>query len=162
MMPVAPARLSMTIGWPSSSVMRGPIRRAVMSVGPPAENGTTMRIGLAGKGCDSAGAAKHRPATRNAIRNLGFISPPPRCPYCACKPSQPSARDPIDPQGVTVHGVHHEPVAVGREGQRLLRDPRDALSLAAGRCVADDGLAALARRIEVHLDSQSVRARFRP
>src|SRR5512134_3612720 len=48
--PLAPARLSTTIGCPSSSVSRGAIVREVMSAGPPAENGTTIRIGLLGKG----------------------------------------------------------------------------------------------------------------
>ena len=48
MMPVAPARLSTMMLWPSSSVMRGAMLRVVMSAGPPAENGTTMRSGLTG------------------------------------------------------------------------------------------------------------------
>jgi hypothetical protein len=46
--PFAPPRLSTTIGGPSSSVSRGPMVRAVMSEGPPAANGTIMRIGLLG------------------------------------------------------------------------------------------------------------------
>jgi hypothetical protein len=45
------------IGGPSSSVSRGEIVRAVMSEGPPAANGTTIRIGLLGYVCECAVAA---------------------------------------------------------------------------------------------------------
>src|SRR5688572_28283921 len=76
MMPVAPARLSTTIGWPSSSVRRGATWRTVMSVGPPAENGTTMRIGFAGKDC-AATAAGNRQAARQAAQSGVFTVDPP-------------------------------------------------------------------------------------
>src|SRR5262245_5359387 len=46
---LAPGRFSITTGWPQSSVIRWPISRASTSDGPPAGNGTTMRIDRAGK-----------------------------------------------------------------------------------------------------------------
>src|SRR4030095_7516149 len=55
MMPVAPARLSTMMFWPSSSVRRGATVRMVISVGPPAEKGTTTRSGFTGNaGCAEA------------------------------------------------------------------------------------------------------------
>jgi hypothetical protein len=48
MMPVAPARLSMTTGWPQASVSFWPMRRAARSIAPPGEAGTTMVICLLG------------------------------------------------------------------------------------------------------------------
>ena len=39
---------------PLDSQASGAMSRAVMSVGPPAENGTTMRIGFDGYGCAGA------------------------------------------------------------------------------------------------------------
>ena len=44
----APGRLSTMTCWPSRSVSLGARMRAMMSVPPPAEDGTTMRTGLAG------------------------------------------------------------------------------------------------------------------
>ena len=46
---LAPARFSITTGWPQCSLMRWPTKRAMMSVGPPGGNGTMMRIGAVGK-----------------------------------------------------------------------------------------------------------------
>ena len=46
--PAAPVTLSMMICWPRSLLMRSPTMRAITSVGPPAENGTIMVIGLVG------------------------------------------------------------------------------------------------------------------
>jgi hypothetical protein len=48
MMVAAPARLSITTGWPNASESRGPSTRAVASTGPPAGNGTMSRIGRVG------------------------------------------------------------------------------------------------------------------
>ena len=46
---LAPARFSITTGWPQRSLMRWPTKRAMMSVGPPGGNGTMMRIGAVRK-----------------------------------------------------------------------------------------------------------------
>src|SRR6476660_9376274 len=46
---LAPARFSITTGWPQCSLMRWPTKRAIRSVGPPGGNGTMMRIGRFGK-----------------------------------------------------------------------------------------------------------------
>ena len=42
----APVTFSMMIDWPSVSFMWSPMMRAIVSVGPPAGNGTMMVIGL--------------------------------------------------------------------------------------------------------------------
>src|SRR6266480_1172651 len=47
-MPLAPGRLSMTMGCDQAAVSFWPTARARMSVVPPAENGTTIRTGLPG------------------------------------------------------------------------------------------------------------------
>src|SRR5437879_2066763 len=47
-MPLAPGRLSMTMGCDQASVSFWPTARARMSVVPPGENGTTTRTGLVG------------------------------------------------------------------------------------------------------------------
>lgn len=47
-MPAAPARLSMTTGWPTRLARASPMVRAMMSVAPPALKGTTTRMGLVG------------------------------------------------------------------------------------------------------------------
>src|SRR5689334_13474461 len=54
MLPPAPVVLSMTSGWPRLFRMRSPMIRASVSVGPPAENGTTIVIGREGYGCADA------------------------------------------------------------------------------------------------------------
>jgi hypothetical protein len=46
--PAAPATFSITTVWPRLAVMRSPMTRATMSVGPPAANGTTIVIGRLG------------------------------------------------------------------------------------------------------------------
>src|SRR3954466_7310033 len=46
---LAPARFSITTGWPQCSLIRWPTKRAMRSVGPPGGNGTMMRIGRLGK-----------------------------------------------------------------------------------------------------------------
>jgi hypothetical protein len=48
MVPVAPARLSTTIGWPSDLVSRSAMGRAMMSATPPGGNGTIRKIGFVG------------------------------------------------------------------------------------------------------------------
>ena len=46
--PPAPAVFSITTGWPSERAMRSPRMRAIVSVGPPAANGTTTVMGREG------------------------------------------------------------------------------------------------------------------
>src|SRR6266581_5457937 len=59
-MPLAPGRFSTSTGWPSRSVIFGPIRRAMMSVVLPGGNGTMILIGFEGQDCANAGAANPR------------------------------------------------------------------------------------------------------
>src|SRR6266700_5740975 len=59
-MPLAPGRFSTSTGWPSRSVIFGPIRRDMMSVVLPGGNGTMILIGLEGQDCASAAAANPR------------------------------------------------------------------------------------------------------
>src|SRR5688572_18794794 len=51
----APGRFSTTTGWPQSSFIFCAITRDRMSVGPPAGNGTTMRMVRLGYVCACAG-----------------------------------------------------------------------------------------------------------
>src|SRR5215203_5054385 len=53
----APGRFSTITGWPKSSLIFCATMRVRMSVGPPAGNGTMMRIGRLGKFCASCAAA---------------------------------------------------------------------------------------------------------
>src|SRR5262245_53035584 len=62
-LPPAPVRFSTTNCCPSSSPIFAPMRRATMSVGPPAAKGTTMRIGFDGYASPAVAAA---PASANA------------------------------------------------------------------------------------------------
>ncbi|MND08779.1 hypothetical protein D3C83_316490 [compost metagenome] len=48
MLPLAPGLFSMRNCWPRRSVRKSPIRRAMMSVAPPAGKPTTMRAGFDG------------------------------------------------------------------------------------------------------------------
>ena len=65
---LAPGRFSITTGWPKSSLIFWPIRRASTSEGPPAGNGTTMWIARLGKSlaasCAAAGATQERQAAQ--------------------------------------------------------------------------------------------------
>src|SRR5215470_18910736 len=81
MMVLAPGRFSITTGCPQSWLMVWPIRRATMSLGPPAGKGTMIRIGRLGKLADgSSAAAAHdaeiaRPAASRK-RTARTIAPP--------------------------------------------------------------------------------------
>src|SRR5262249_35873345 len=57
MMVLAPGRFSITTGCPQSWLMVWPIRRATMSLGPPAGEGTISRVGRLGKLADGPAAA---------------------------------------------------------------------------------------------------------
>src|SRR5262245_30145863 len=76
MIPVAPARLSTMMFWPSSSVRRGAMARTVISVGPPAEKGTTTRIGFTGNaGCaETAAPASIAAIVMAALRTIVMTS----------------------------------------------------------------------------------------
>src|SRR5262245_1993689 len=65
MAPPAPARWSITNGWPQDSVSFSVTRRPTMSVEPPGVNGTTRRTGLVGYCCalDVAHASASTAAT---------------------------------------------------------------------------------------------------
>src|SRR5262249_44454910 len=52
--PPAPVTSSTSTVWPRLFVMRSAMMRAIVSVGPPAENGTTTVTGFAGKLCAMA------------------------------------------------------------------------------------------------------------
>src|SRR5688500_17793916 len=56
--PPAPTTFSTTTDWPSDFCMRSAIRRAMVSVGPPAENGTMTVIGRLGNPCANAPQAR--------------------------------------------------------------------------------------------------------
>src|SRR5690349_6878477 len=75
MAPFAPGRFSTTPGWPSSSWNFDAMARPTMSDEPPATNGITTRIGLAGKVCAVAPKANRAAAAPARMRCMGF--PPP-------------------------------------------------------------------------------------
>src|SRR3954452_21071567 len=66
MMPPAPGGVFTSTVWAKVFPPRSPSSRAMVSVGPPAENGTTIVIGVLGKPCPhaapvtSASSAMHR------------------------------------------------------------------------------------------------------
>src|SRR5262245_9642776 len=75
----APTWPAMTNGWPSRSDSHCAIRRATMSVAPPAASGTIRRTGRVGKACarairDAAGSAAAPAAScRTYLRSGSFI-----------------------------------------------------------------------------------------
>src|ERR1019366_995642 len=69
LMPPAPPTFSMITCWPSSSDKRGASTRAMVSVAPPAPNGTTMVTGRVRHVCAAAGAVGARMAANSgAVR----------------------------------------------------------------------------------------------
>src|SRR5262245_8853001 len=64
MLPPAPARLSITTGWPSPSESRVPTARAMVSLAPPGAKPSTKRIGRAGY---SAAWTVEKTGSRKAI-----------------------------------------------------------------------------------------------
>src|SRR4030081_2532846 len=89
MLPPAPGLFSTTTDWPHTSCRRLETRRAVISVEPPAVNGTTTRTGLAGQPAadaremrtdGAATAAAARPAKR---RRFSMDTPPPDRPIAS-------------------------------------------------------------------------------
>src|SRR5262249_23009487 len=70
----APGRFSITTGWPQSSLIFWAMTRERMSVGPPAGNGTTMRMVRLGKvgdcASDSVTPASASPSVPRALRPM--------------------------------------------------------------------------------------------
>src|SRR5262245_62380680 len=78
--PVAPARLSITVVIPRFSPSACPKTRARVSLRPPAANGTTRRTGLDGYGATApfAALAAARARTSAQLERGGFIGLEPR------------------------------------------------------------------------------------
>src|SRR6185369_4782730 len=76
MLPAAPTVFSISTVWPSERVMRSARRRAMVSVGPPAENGTTMTTGFAGNVEDAPCAAAPPAMSARIAANRNLIEPP--------------------------------------------------------------------------------------
>src|SRR5947207_3733062 len=62
MLPPAPPRVSITTCWPHTSESRSPMTRAMMSVAPPAANGTITRTKRFGQACCANAGRATRPA----------------------------------------------------------------------------------------------------
>src|SRR5690349_14991660 len=79
----APGLLSTTMGWPSALEAPSAAARAIRSLAPPAEKGTTRRIGLAGQACAAAPLAARRAArpARRARRREGCMRCLQECAY---------------------------------------------------------------------------------
>ena len=77
---LAPGRFSITTGWPQSSLIFCPVRRAMMSAGPPGGNGTTMRTARLGKplaswaAAEAAAASASATMTAPAVRHIGALN----------------------------------------------------------------------------------------
>src|SRR5256886_2200705 len=69
-MPLAPGRLSMTMGCDQAAVSFWPTARARMSVVPPAEKGTTIRTGLPGYCAAAENAASAADSTSKRQRRF--------------------------------------------------------------------------------------------
>src|SRR6185437_15783420 len=76
MVPPAPVTFSTTTACPRAFVMRCAMMRAMVSVGPPAANGTTMvtvRVGKSWAGAASAAAQRAAAARRRSSKRRGII-----------------------------------------------------------------------------------------
>src|SRR3954470_13088971 len=123
-MPPAPARLSITIGWPSTAAIFGSMARRIRSGGPPGGEGTTTLMGLFGKPC--ACARPHESAASTASQERRFIA---RTPWGTCGSVQPHRLLRLD-RGK--NGLQHRHVVDGvAAGQRnwfaFRRVPREVL-----------------------------------
>src|SRR5207302_3205972 len=67
--PPAPARFSITSGWPR--FILGASIRMIKSGGPPGGEGTTTRIGFAGQACASARSEERRVGKEGAAGRSG-------------------------------------------------------------------------------------------
>src|SRR3546814_4386964 len=84
--PPAPALFSTTSVWPSVGRMASASERATLSVGPPAENGTTILIARSGYSAWAAPAANRAPAASNAesVRGMNVMGSPVPCDARRC------------------------------------------------------------------------------
>src|ERR1019366_2371764 len=83
--PPWPPRLSITTGCFVSSDMRWPITRAMMSLGPPAGNGTTSRIALLGNSCAAAKAGQSSKPNQVSRTLEIFMKPPGADVFGVCR-----------------------------------------------------------------------------
>src|SRR5258705_12930356 len=74
MAPPAPGRLSMMTCWPAIVVSCWPTMRLIVSVLPPAGQGTITRMGFVGKSAATTGGASK--AIRHAYQRQRFMHPP--------------------------------------------------------------------------------------
>src|SRR3954469_7994504 len=74
MLPPAPVTFSTTTVWPRLLIMRSAMMRPMVSVGPPAEKGTTIVTGLAGNFCADAALAVRTSAS--AKSRMPFMAVP--------------------------------------------------------------------------------------
>src|SRR3954469_4443299 len=74
MLPPAPVTFSTTTVWPRFFVIRSAMMRAIVSVGPPAENGTTIETGRVGKFCADAAVQQDTAASTKSPNR--FMAPP--------------------------------------------------------------------------------------
>src|SRR4029079_1448694 len=75
MLPPAPARFSISTGWPSVSESFCWATRATISVGPPGAKGTMTRIGLEGQVCACAERTTPSSRTSNAFFFISMLLP---------------------------------------------------------------------------------------
>src|SRR5215218_10821518 len=75
LVPPTPAAFSTTIGWPSVLAICAPMRRTIVSPGPPAANGTIKVIARSGKAAAAgiAPATNANAATPDLTMLIGFI-----------------------------------------------------------------------------------------
>lgn len=76
MVPPAPGRFSTTTGWPSATLRRSAIGRAMVSVAEPGVKGTMMRIDFEGQDCaceTPCGANASTAAPSAATRRLSAV-----------------------------------------------------------------------------------------
>ena len=72
MLPDAPVTFSTMTGWPSDAAMPWATMRASVSMAPPAETGTTMVMGWAGKVCAAALCSPAERAAAEAARRSNW------------------------------------------------------------------------------------------
>src|SRR5256885_1937757 len=75
MVPPAPVVFSTSTFWPSALVMRCAMIRAMVSVGPPAENGTMIVTGCVGNSWAPAANASRKTLRKSAMRIM-LVYPP--------------------------------------------------------------------------------------
>src|SRR5262249_56446234 len=118
------ARLPPTTDLPSASLSAGATRRAAISVAPPGDAGTTIRIGRLGKGCAAATQENNRQPPMNADRRRAGL-PTAQAPACRKRRTKTPGRTGRFAQRerpLPVTG-HESPLFVTRGRARLSRVP---------------------------------------